>query len=93
MTKAEWMLVKSTIERLELLTPIAEQKGNMLISGSTMAEIVECLRLLVEQVVAHTEHEKALQEAWKTWRMSVHDYPTRDWAAVFEKLRALMEDP
>jgi hypothetical protein len=49
MTKAEWLLVKSTIDRLSFLAPIAEEKGNMLVSASTLTETVECLRMLMAE--------------------------------------------
>lgn len=58
MTKAEWLLVKSTIDRLAFLAPIAEEKGNMLVSGSTLTETVECLRMLMAEAKKLEELQK-----------------------------------
>lgn len=92
MTHAERLLVESTIKRLELLVPIAKNKGSVLVSGDTLAEALSSLVVLHTELKQREEHEKALREAWKTWRMSVHDFPSRDWAQVFENVRKLMED-
>lgn len=84
MTEDELRRVKSTIDRLEFLAPLADERGGTLVRGSTLSEAATHLRALYNDAQKLIDEKEMIRQAWKKWRAGYG--PTGDRMDEFERV-------